>query len=102
MNFTKGINNLFSLTYINFILALCLIIILILIYFRTKKLDLFDPTVGGDISSQLSSNNYLTSFIKNYINKNQQQNANMEILAKQEKTIQTLSQKVINLINPSS
>ena len=96
MNLSKGLNNLLKPTYLNFILALCLIIILCLIYLKTNKLDLFDPT------TPLTSNNYLTSFLNNYTNKIIQQNANIDILKNQEKTIQTLSQQVAKLINPST
>jgi uncharacterized protein YpmS len=112
MNFTKGLSNLFKPTYINLILAVCLIIILILIYLKTNKLDLFtgvDGANGADtattkplISTLLTGNNYLTSFINNYISKMQQQNDYKKVLAQQEKTIQTLSQQVSNLINPST
>lgn len=111
MNFTKGLSNLFKPTYINIILAVCLIIILILIYLKTNKLDLFYGADGTDtstattkplISTLLTGNNYLTSFINNYISKMQQQNDYNKVLAKQEQTIQTLSQQVSNLINPST
>ena len=111
MNFTKGLSNLFKPTYINIILAVCLIIILILIYLKTNKLDLFNGADGADtsttttkplISTLLTGNNYLTSFINNYISKMQQQNDYKKVLAKQEQTIQTLSQQVSNLINPST
>ena len=117
MNFAKGLSNLFKPTYINIILAVCLIIILILIYLKTNKLDLFygaDEADGADgtdtstattkplISTLLTGNNYLTSFINNYISKKQQQNDYKKVLAKQEQTIQTLSQQVSNLINPST
>lgn len=111
MNFTKGLSNLFKPTYINIILAVCLIIILILIYLKTNKLDLFNGADGTDtsttttkplISTLLTGNNYLTSFINNYISKMQQQNDYKKVLAKQEQTIQTLSQQVSNLINPST
>ena len=116
MNFAKGLSNLFNPTYINFILAVCLIIILILIYLKTNKLELFDGTDTTDgtantantattkplISTILTGNNYLTSFINNYINKMQQQNGYKTVLAKQEQTIQTLSQQVTNLINSST
>ena len=89
MNFTKGLKNLFTPSIINFILATCLIIILILIYLKTNKLDLF---TDGD---------YLTTFINNYINKTTQKNAYMQILNQQEQKIQLLTQKVSKLINPS-
>ena len=112
MNFAKGLSNLLKPTYINLILAVCLIIILILIYLKTNKLDLFygaDATDATDatttkplISTLLTGNNNLTSFINNYISKMQQQNDYKKVLAKQEKTIQTLSQQVSNLINPST
>jgi hypothetical protein len=114
MNFTKGLSNLFKPTYINLILAVCLIIILILIYLKTNKLDLFTGVDGANgtdtitattkplISTLLTGNNYLTSFINNYISKMQQQNDYKKVLAKQEQTIQTLSQQVSNLINPST
>ena len=108
MNFANGLSNLFKPTYINFILAVCLIIILILIYLKTNKLELFDGTTANTattkplISTILTGNNYLTSFINNYISKMQQQNDYKKILATQEQTIQNLSQQVSNLINPST
>ena len=108
MNFAKGLNNLFKPTYINFILTLCLIIILILIYLKSNKLDLFDTTDTTStstkplMSTKLTDNNYLTSFINNYINKIQQQNVYKKVLATQEQKIQKLSQQVSNLINPST
>lgn len=108
MNFTKGLNNLFKMTYINFIIAFCLIIILILIYLKMNKLDLFTDTSSNTtttkpfISTILKDNNYLTSFINNYKNKIQEQNNYKKILATQAQTIQTLSQQVSNLINPST
>jgi hypothetical protein len=123
MNFAKGLSNLFNPTYINFILALCLILILILIYLKTNKLELFDKndTNSADttntannanstntattkplISTILTGNNYLTSFINNYISKMQQQNYYKMVLATQGQTIQNLSQRVSDLINSSA
>jgi hypothetical protein len=106
MNFTKGLSNLFKPTYINFILALCLIIILILIYLKTNNLDLFTEPNGYTtkpiLATLLKGNDYLTSFINNYTNKILQQNTYKQVLATQEQTIQSLSQKVSKLINPST
>lgn len=88
----------------NFILALCLIIILILIYLRTKTLDLFgEPTPSNTPSINLLTNNdYLSTFINKYIKNIQQKNSYMKKLERQQKTIATLSQQVSNLINPST
>jgi uncharacterized protein YpmS len=75
---------------------------------KTNKLDLFtdadstEATTKPLISTTLTDNNYLTSFINNYINKIQQQNVYKKVLATQEQTIKTLSQQVSNLINSST
>jgi hypothetical protein len=102
MNISKGLRNLFASTINNIIIALCLIIILILVYLKTKKIDLFgidDPTEGRPTSS-LNNNDYLSTFINKYVNKIQQQNNYKTVLATQQQTIQNLTQKVSNLINP--
>jgi hypothetical protein len=109
MNISKGLKNLFAPTIINVIIVLCLIMILLLIYLKAKKIDLFDPmdplnpyNVSKPTLSSLTSNDYLTTFINNYVNKIQQQSNYMKVLATQEQTIQNLSQKVSNIINPST
>jgi hypothetical protein len=100
MNFIKGLNNLLKPTTVNFILALCIIIILVLIYLRNRTIDLFEPPTNTQ--SILTSNDYLALFINKYINKIQQNNNYIKTMATQEQKIQELSAKVSNAINPST
>ena len=51
MNLTKGFQNLFSPTLANFLIALSLVIIVILVYIKTKKIDLFNA--DADYSQSL-------------------------------------------------
>lgn len=105
INFSKALHNLFKPTILNFILALCIIIILILIYLKNKKIDLFgqndtlDPT---NTNLLLAGDDYLSSFITKYINNIQQKNKYMKTLATQQQTIQNLTEQVTNIINPST
>ena len=109
MSLSKGFNNLFKPTIINFILAGCIIIILVLIFIRYGKIDLFTdntiPLTTNTIpTSQLtliSGNDYLTTFINKYINNIQQQNTYIQQLAKQQQTINNLTQQVEKLVNTS-
>lgn len=79
MNLTKGFQNLFSPTLINLLIAISLVIIVILVYVKNKKIDLFD-----------TDPDYLQSII-DQINKNKIQTNNFAIsLATQEQTIQNL------------
>jgi len=84
MNISKGLKNLFTPTIFNVIIAICLIIILILVYLKTKKIDLFN-----------------TTFINKYVNNIQQKSNYAKVLATQEQTIQNLSKDVSDLINTS-
>lgn len=79
MNLTKGFQNLFSPTLINLLIAISLLIIVILVYVKNKKIDLFD-----------ADSDYLQSII-DQINKNKIQTNNFAIsLATQEQRIQDL------------
>jgi hypothetical protein len=100
MNISKGLKNLFTPNIINIIIAICLIIILFLVYIKTNNIDLFDPTDNS--YTALTNNDYLTSFINKYVNNIKQQNNYMKVLATQEQTIQNLSDKVSDIINPST
>jgi hypothetical protein len=96
MNISKGFKNLFTPTIINIIIAICLFIIIVLIYLKTKKIDLFSPDIA------LTNNDFLSTFISKYVNNIQQQSNYMKTLATQQQTIQNLTQKVSGLINPST
>jgi hypothetical protein len=95
MNLSKGLKHLFTPTIINVIIAICLIIILILIYLKTNKLELFGAT-------DLTNNDFLSTFINKYVNKIKSQNNYMKVLATQEQTIKNLTTNVSKLINSST
>ena len=60
MNLSKGFNNIFSPTLTNFIIALILVIIVILVYIKNKNIDLFGVDDNNDYD------NYLQSIISKY------------------------------------
>jgi len=95
MNLSKGLKHLFTPTIINVIITICLIIILILIYLKTNKLELFGAT-------DLTNNDFLSTFINKYVNKIKSQNNYMKVLATQEQTIKNLTTNVSKLINSST
>jgi len=88
-NFQTGIDNLFKISAINILVLLCLILILIIIYLNTGSFELFT----------VDNSNYLLSFINRYIQNQTDTNNKKLILAKQNKTINTLEAQVIKLIN---
>ena len=88
MNLTKGFQNLFSPTLANFLIALSLVIIVILVYIKTKKIDLFD--VDADL---------LQSIINKYQAKQIQTNKFLISLATQEQTIQKLQDVASNIFS---
>lgn len=108
MTLSKGFSNLFKPTIINFILAGCIIIILILIFLHNGKIDLFTnndiipSTTPNSGIALLTGNDYLTTFINKYINNIQQQNTYMQTLTNQQQTINNLTQQVAHLVNTSS
>jgi Na+/H+ antiporter NhaC len=115
MSVIKGLYNLFKPSVINFILVVCIILILILIYLKYNTIDLFSiptntntTTITNPITNTtlkyniLSSDDYLTSFINKYINNIQQQNSYMKTLATQQQVISNLSEQVSQLINTST
>lgn len=88
MNLTKGFQNLFSPTLANFLIALSLVIIVILVYIKTKKIDLFDA--DADL---------LQSIINKYQTKQIQTNKFLISLATQEQTIQNLQSIASNIFS---
>jgi hypothetical protein len=101
MNISKGLKNLFTPTIFNVIIAICLIIILILVYLKTKKIDLFNPTTGILLQQESGNIDFVTTFINKYVNNIQQKSNYAKVLATQEQTIQNLSKDVSDLINTS-
>ena len=79
MNLTKGFQNIFSPTLANFLIVLSLVIIVILVYIKTKKIDLF----GAD-------SDYLQSLIEQTQKEQQQKHKFAVSLATQEQTILNL------------
>lgn len=89
MTIAKGISNLFTVSTINILILLCIILIYLLIYLNTNTVELFDIT----------NDDYLTSFIKKYIKHIQNVNEYKVKLKTQDGRIQALSNTVAQLIN---
>ena len=88
MNLTKGFQNLFSPTLANFLIVLSLVIIVILVYIKTKKIDLFNADAD-----------YSQSLIER-IKKEQEQKHKFAVsLATQEQTIQKLQSIASNIFS---
>jgi uncharacterized protein YoxC len=111
MNFLNRLSNSFKPSLINIIVVICLILIILLVYIKTKQIDLFyiipettntQTIITNPVLTALTGTDFLTTFINKYINNVQQQNKYANTLATQELKIQNLSQQVTNLINPSS
>jgi hypothetical protein len=88
MNLTKGFQNIFSPTLTNFLIALSLVIIVFLVYIKTKKIDLFDADVD-----------YLQSLIERIKKEQEQKNKFAISLATQEQTIQKLQDTASNIFS---
>ena len=84
MNLTKGFQNLFSPTLANFLIVLSLVIIVILVYIKTKKIDLFDADAD---------------FIERIKKEQEQKNKFAVSLAIQEQTIQKLQSIASNIFS---
>ena len=87
MNLIKGIRNLFMISTSNILIVLCILLIVSLIYLNSNTIELFN-------------NDYLSLFINRYIKQIQNNSEYKTTLATQEQRIKTLSDSVINLINP--
>ena len=87
MNLIKGIRNLFMISTPNILIVLCILLIVSLIYLNSNTIELFN-------------NDYLSLFINRYIKQIQNNSEYKSTLATQEQRIKTLSDSVINLINP--
>lgn len=79
MNLIKGFQNIFTPTLTNLLIALSLVIIVILVYIKTKNIDLFD-----------SNSDYLESLINKIHNTQKQKNKFVISLDNQEQIIQHL------------
>lgn len=93
MNLSKGFNNIFSPTLTNFIIALILVIIVILVYIKNKNIDLFGVDDNNDYD------NYLQSIISKYQAKKIQKNKFAISLATQEERILDLQSQADNLFS---
>ena len=87
MNLIKGIRNLFMISTSNILIVLCILLIVSLIYLNSNTIELFN-------------NDYLSLFIDRYIKQIQNNSEYKTTLATQEQRIKTLSDSVVNLINP--
>ena len=87
MNLIKGIRNLFMISTSNILIVLCILLIVSLIYLNSNTIELFN-------------NDYLSLFINRYIKQIQNNSEYKTTLATQEQRIKTLSDSVVNLINP--
>jgi hypothetical protein len=85
--FAKGFNNLFNLSILNVFILLSLIIIIMLMYFKYNKIELFEET---DIFSTI---------INNYISKKQLNNEFQQALNERQTTIQTLANNIKNIFS---
>lgn len=88
----------------NIITIICLIIIVLLVYIRTKKVELYDsyPTATLSlINNDTLQNSYLLTFLNKYINRQNNQNKYKLELNQRQNTINDLSKRVSSLINPS-
>ena len=85
--FAKGFNNLFDLSILNVFILLSLIIIIMLMYFKYNRIELFEET---DIFSTI---------INNYISKKQLNNEFQQALNERQTTIQTLANNIKNIFS---
>ena len=109
-NFEKGFKNILSPTLINLFIILSLILILLLVYIKYKKIELFNNFIrenftttvpNATLASQLSSG-YIESLLNNYMKTIVNKLYYQDKLDIQENTIQSLSQKVNETLNPPS
>ena len=85
--FAKGFNNLFDLSILNVFILLSLIIIIMLMYFKYNRIELFEET---DIFSTI---------INNYISKKQLNNEFQQALNERQTIIQTLANNIKNIFS---
>lgn len=85
--FAKGFNNLFDLSILNVFILLSLIIIIMLMYFKYNRIELFEET---DIFSTI---------INNYISKKQLNNEFQQALNERQTTIQTIANNIKNIFS---
>jgi hypothetical protein len=92
-----------NLSTSNLVIILILILILLLVYLKSGKIELFNEPV---ITSQLTANNIikdssLMNFINTYAKKQQQQNIYKTILNDRQIELNSMTNQVLSLINPS-
>lgn len=97
-------NKVFSLH--NVIISVSLLVILLLVYLKTSKFELFEPTTPnptlGLLNNDIINNSALVNFINGYIAKKKLQNTYSNILANRQVAINTYANQVTDLINPST
>jgi hypothetical protein len=92
----------------NIIICICLLVILLLVYLKTNKFELFDPTTPALpanpelLNNNVINNTTLVNFINTFITKKVKQNEYSDILNNRQQIINSYSDRVLNLINPSS
>jgi hypothetical protein len=108
MHLQKGFNNIISPSVFNLVILIILVLILLLVYIKTNKFELFSTTDPNPTTlptntsiKQIISNSPLTNFINQYINKVNQKNQFSTILNNRQPKINSLSNSVLSLINPS-
>lgn len=96
--FSQGFNNIFTPSLLNLFILLSLIIILLLIYFKNNKVDLFacvtDPLDPLYIPKNSNDTNFFANLINNYINNKNNKNNYQQILNERNNTIQTLANNI--------
>ena len=102
--FSKGVNNLFSASLTNFLIVLSLIIILILTYITTKRLDLFGDPEDKSIDDPVPTVDIriITDLINNYKSKIVQQSEFAKVLATQQANIDSYGKQFTDIINSSN
>ena len=101
--FSQGFNNIFTPSLLNLFILLSLIIILLLIYFKNNKVDLFncitDPLDPLYIPENNNDINFFTNLINNYINNKNNKTNYQQILNERQNTIQTLAHNINNIFS---
>ena len=107
MNISKKLNNLCTL-----VIILILLLILMLVYLKTNRFELFDDiptttmatttTVGITPDISEIHNSPLLNFINTYKKQMALKNEFTSTLVERQDTINSLTNKVTNLINPST
>jgi hypothetical protein len=94
-----------SLSTSNLIIILILILILLLVYLKSGKLELFNEqpfkTVGQPTTNNIIKNSSIMNFINTYAKKQQQHNYYKAILNNKQIQLNSMSDQVLSLINPS-